>query len=313
MVGGNEMNMQTDIKKKHSNKKAIGLDDKIYYAVTNTIMILLTLIVLYPLIYVVSASFSSPSAVSSGKVFLFPVEFSLEGYLAVFKNPSILIGYRNSFLYTIFGTLINVCVTMIAAYPLSRRDLPNRGFFTFLFTFTMIFSGGMIPNYILLKNLHMINTPWAMLLPGALSIYNMIIARTFIQSNIPGELFDASRIDGCNDFNYFTKIILPLSKSVLAVITLYYAVGHWNSYFNAFLYLNEKNLFPLQIFLRDILIANAVDANMTLDPELMEAKQGLASLLKYSLIIVSSAPVLMLYPFVQKHFVKGVMIGSVKG
>ena len=287
--------------------------DRAYYFIVNTVLTLLLLAVMYPLVYIVSASFSSPLAVSAGKVFLWPVDFSLEGYKAVFKSKDILSGYMNTFLYTGVGTLINVSMTMIAAYPLSRRDLPGRNLFMLLFTFTMVFNAGMIPMYILMKNLNFINTIWAMVIPGAISVYNMIITRTYIQSNIPNELLEASVIDGCSDARYFTSILLPLSKSVLAVITLFYAVGHWNAYFNAFLYLSDRKLFPLQIVLRDILVANTIDVSTVIDPELQQAKQGLADLLKFSLIIVSSVPVLMLYPFIQKHFVRGVMIGSVKG
>jgi multiple sugar transport system permease protein/putative aldouronate transport system permease protein len=182
-----------------------------------------------------------------------------------------------------------------------------------LFTFTMLFSGGMIPDYILLRDLRMLNTRFAMLIPGAIAAYNMIITRTFISASIPGELREAADIDGCSDIQYFLAVVLPLSKAVIAVITLYYAVAHWNSYFNAFLYLTNKNLFPLQIVLRDILIANSIDPSAILDPEIAAAKQGMTDLLKFSLIIVSSLPVMLIYPFIQKYFIKGVMIGSIKG
>lgn len=287
--------------------------DKIFDGIVLVLLTLLLIMVLYPLIYIVSASFSSASAVSTGKVILLPVDFSLEGYKAVFENKDIWLGYKNTIIYTVCGTFINVSVTLMAAYPLSRKDLKGKGFFTFFFTFTMLFGGGMIPNYILVRDLHLMNTRWAILLPGALSVYNMIVARTFIQGNIPNELLEASQLDGCSDTKYFFKIILPLSKAVIAVLVLFYGVGHWNAYFNAFLYLNDKALYPLQTFLREILVNNTIDMNSFADPSLMEAKQGLADLLKYSLIIVASAPVLCVYPFAQKYFVKGVMIGSVKG
>jgi multiple sugar transport system permease protein/putative aldouronate transport system permease protein len=183
----------------------------------------------------------------------------------------------------------------------------------FLFTFTMFFGGGMIPTFLLINDLGMINTRWAMIIPGALSVYNMILTRTFMMSNIPNELLEASRIDGCSDFRFFFNITLPLSKAVIAVITLYYAVGHWNSYFSAFLYLSEKRLYPLQLILRDILVANSISSTEITDDAILAGKQGMADLLKYALIIVSSAPIIAMYPFVQKYFVKGVMIGSVKG
>ncbi len=287
--------------------------DRTYYTIVNVIMLLLLGIVAYPLVYIISASFSSPSAVASGRVVLWPVDFGLEGYQAVFRNKDIVGGYLNTFFYTFAGTALNVIMTMIGAYPLSRKDLKGRDFFMLLFTFTMIFSGGMIPGYILMQQLHLINTPWVMIVPGAISVYNLIITRTFIQSTIPSDLLDASQIDGCSDTRYFFSIVLPLSKSILATITLFYAVGHWNAYFNAFLYLNDRKLFPLQIILREILIANTIDASQVVDPELEQAKQGMADLLKYSLIVVSSLPVMIMYPFVQKYFVKGVMIGAIKG
>lgn len=296
-----------------ANRQKLAVGDRIYYSIVNICMTLLLILIAYPLVYIVSASFSSPGAVAAGRVVLFPVEPSLEGYTAVFKNKDIVNGYLNTLLYTLSGTAINVCMTMIAAYPLSRDDLRGRDFIMLFFSFTMIFSGGMIPGYILMRQLGIINTPWAMIIPGAISVYNMIITRTFIQNSIPADLLNASRIDGCSDARYFFSIILPLSKSILAVITLFYAVGHWNAYFNAFLYLNDRKLFPLQIILREILIANTIDVNQVIDPELAQAKQGLADLLKYSLIIVSSLPVLLLYPFIQKHFVSGVMIGAIKG
>lgn len=298
---------------KTHNKISDSREDKIFNIIIHIIIALLLVIIAYPLIFVVSSSFSSKEAVTNGRVFLFPVDFSLEGYEAVFKKNDVIIGYRNTFIYTIIGTSINLFLTMIAAYPLSRRDLPFGKGLTLLFTFTMIFSGGMIPTYMLVKSVGLINKPAVMVLVGSISAYNLIIARTFIQNNIPAELLEASRIDGCSDFLYFAKIVLPLSKSVIAVLTLYYAITHWNSYFNAFIYLNNRKYWPLQLYLREILLENQIDASQIADPDLQEAKQGLANLLKYSLIVVSTIPVMLLYPFIQKHFVTGVMIGSVKG
>ena len=261
----------------------------------------------------VAASFSSPTAVATSRVVLWPVDFSLEGYRAVFSNPYVLTGYRNTIFYTALGTTINVSITLVAAYPLSRKDLPYRGFFMFLFTFTMFFSGGLIPTYLLVNSLQMVGTIWAILLPGALSVYNMILVRTFMQSSIPTDLLEAAQIDGCSDLRFFFTMVLPLSKAVIAVITLYYAVGHWNAYFDAMIYLNRKETYPLQIILRDILIANQISSNDIVDDAILAGKQGMADLLKYSLIIVSSLPIICMYPFVQKYFVKGVMIGSIKG
>lgn len=289
------------------------LEDKIFNAAVYGILSLMFLVVFYPLVFIIASSFSSPDAVASGKVILWPVDPGLEGYRAVFTNNMIGTGYFNSVVYTVFGTLINVALTLVTAYALACPTLPGRNLIMVFFTFTMLFDGGMIPNYILLRNLRMLNTRWAILIPGAIGIYNMIITRTFISSSIPAELREAADIDGCSDIQYFWHCILPLSKAVIAVISLYYAVANWNAYFNAFLYLTNKNLFPLQIVLRDILIANTIDAGAIVDPELMAAKQGLADLLKYSLIIVASLPVMTIYPFIQKYFIQGVMIGSIKG
>ena len=288
-------------------------EDRIFYGVVLVIVTLIFLTVLYPIIYVISASFSSPTAVSTGKVVLWPVEFGLDGYKAVFENKDVLLGYRNTLFYTVFGTLINVFATLFAAYPLSRSDFAGRRYFLFFFTFTMLFSGGMIPTYMVMRDLHLLNTIWSVVLPGAVAVYNLMVARSFIESNIPREMLEAAQVDGCSDFRYFWTFVMPLSKPVIAVITLFYAVGHWNAYFNAFLYLDDRNLFPLQLFLREILINNKVDAATVTDQAFLDAKQGLADLLKYSLIVVSTLPIMCLYPFIQKYFVKGVMIGSVKG
>lgn len=286
--------------------------DRVLYAVIHVVMAALLIVTLYPLVYVVSASFSSPQAVSTGRVVLFPVEFSLRGYQEVFEYSVVWIGYRNTLIYTLCGTAINIAMTLFAAFALSKRTLPGRRFFTFLFTFTMLFSGGIIPMYLQLRGLGMINTRWALLLPGAISVYNMIVTRTFIM-NIPAELSEASQIDGCSDFRYFGAILLPLSKAVIAVIALYYAVGHWNSYFNALIYLNKRELYPLQIFLRDVLILNSVDTSSILDPEEAQALEGMRDLLKYSMIVVSTVPILCVYPMLQRYFAKGVMVGSLKG
>jgi multiple sugar transport system permease protein/putative aldouronate transport system permease protein len=265
------------------------------------------------MVYIVSASFSAAAAVNAGRVWLFPVEPSFFNYGMVLQYKNVYLGYRNSLFYTLFGTLVNVTVTLICAYPLSRKGLFGREFFTFLFTFTMIFSGGMIPSYILMRNLRFLNTVWVMLIPGALNVTNMIVTRTYFQSSIPNELLEASKLDGCSDVQYFFRILLPLSKPVIAVITLFYAVGHWNSYFSAFLYLSDRNFFPLQIFLREILVQNQFSGDILSDPDLAEQFLGIQETLKYAIIVLSTAPLMCLYPFVQKHFVKGVMIGSLKG
>lgn len=287
--------------------------DQLMYTVTNIVLICLTVLILYPLIYVLSASFSSPSAVTTGEVVLWPVDFSLKGYSAVLSYSSVWTGYANTLFYTIVGTIINVTVTMFCAYPLSRRDMQFRRFYTIFFLITMYFGGGLIPTYVLVSKLHLTNTRAIMLISGAMSVYNMIVARTFIAQNIPTELLEASQIDGCNDFAYFFRIIIPLAKPILAVLALFYAVAHWNEYFNAMIYLSDRNKYPLQLFLRQILIMNQFNPSDMANPELMEAKKGMYDLLKYSLIVVSTAPILVAYPFAQKYFTKGIMIGSVKG
>lgn len=293
--------------------KNYSLNDKMFYIIMTTILSFFFLLVLYPCIYVISASFSSGTAVQSGKVVLFPVDFSLEGYKTVFNTSTVWTGFRNSVLYTFVGTFINIAMTMTTAYCLSRRDLPGRNTIMLIFTFTMFFSGGMIPSYMLLQKLGFLNTPLALLLPGAIGVYNLIIARTFIQNSIPNELLEAAMVDGCSDIKYFIKIIIPLSKAIIAVLVLFYGIGHWNAYFNAMIYLHDKALYPLTLFLREILMADQIDPSTITDPELQAQLAQSAGVIKYALIVVSMIPVLVIYPFIQKYFVKGVMIGSVKG
>ncbi|MBR4441698.1 MAG: carbohydrate ABC transporter permease [Clostridia bacterium] len=287
--------------------------DRIFYAIVTVVITLFTITVLYPILFVIASSFSSGEAVSSGKVLLWPVDFSLDGYRAVLKNKNIGMGYINTIEYTVVGTAVNLAITMLCAYPMSRRDMPLRKTLTFIFCFTMYFGGGLIPSYLLNKNLGLINTFWVMIIPGAMSVYNMIIARTSISTNIPNELLEAATLDGCSDFGFFVRIVLPLSKAIMAVLTLYYAVGHWNNYFSAMIYLNDRDKQPLQIILREILVAGRVESEMMGDAESYAAYAQLADLLKFSLIMVSTVPIMCVYPFIQKYFVKGVMIGSLKG
>lgn len=287
--------------------------DKIFVILIGIVLTFFFIAVLYPCIFVISASFSSGAAVQSGRVVLFPVDFSLDGYKTVFNTPTIWTGYRNSILYTVAGTLINLFMTLIAAYCMSRHDLPGRNSIMLAFTFTMFFNGGLIPMYMQVQSLHLLNSPLALMLPGAISVYNMIVARTFFMNTIPRELLEASQIDGCSDLRYFISIVLPLSKAIIAVLTLFYAVGHWNAYFNAMIYLHDKNLYPLTLFLREILMSSQIDPSTVSDPEMQARLADIAAVIKYALIMVSVVPVLLIYPFVQKYFVTGVMIGSVKG
>lgn len=287
--------------------------DKIFTVLIYVILSLLLVIILYPLIYVIAASFSDPQAVISGKVVLWPVDVTLKGYIAVFQNHNILTGFLNSFYYLIVGVALNLVMTMLCAYPLSRKEFKARGFFSLFFVFTMYFSGGMVPTYILVNNLGLINSRWAMIIPTAMSTYNMIICRTYIVNSIPDELYEASQIDGCTPFKYMMRVILPLSKPILAVLVLYYGVAKWNDYFNALLYLYKSELQPLTIVMRDILIMSQVDMTKVTDASAVAKMQGMSELLKYSTMVVASVPVMLLYPLIQKHLVKGVMIGAVKG
>lgn len=293
---------------KHASK-----GDKVFYTIVFIILTLFFLIVLYPVIFVVSASFSSGSAVQAGKVLLLPVEPNVEGYKIVFNTPSIWMGFANSIFYTVTATLLGVAMTMITAYVMSRRDLPGRNFFMLYFVFTMFFSGGIITGFLLIRSLGIINTRWAMILPGMLSVYNMIIARTFIMSSIPEEMLEAAKIDGCSDIGYFFRIVLPLSKAIIAVLVLFIGVYHWNAYFNAMIYLHKKELFPITLALKDILLSSQIDPATVQDPELQAQIAKAADIIKYALIVVSMVPILLIYPFIQKYFVQGVMIGSVKG
>ncbi|MCT4544812.1 MAG: carbohydrate ABC transporter permease [Vallitalea sp.] len=301
-------------KNNNKNKKLkMGNKDKLFYGLNDLLLLLFFIIVLFPLIHVISASFSSPDAVAAGHVKFLPVGFSLAGYKEVLNYKPVWTGYRNSLFYATAGTFINLVFTILAAYPLSRKDLKGRKIITILITFTMIFNGGLIPTYIIMQKLGFVNTPWAMLLPNAILVYNFIITKSYFENNISEELLDASKIDGCSDVKFLLKIVLPLSKSIIAVIGLYYGVFHWNAFFQAMIYLRDEALFPLQLFLRDILVLNEVSLEMMSDLELMAKMENMRDLLKYSVIIVASIPVLMVYPFIQKYFVKGQMEGAVKG
>lgn len=286
--------------------------DRLFDIVNYMLLTVILLIVLYPLYFIVIASFSSPDLVKNGDVWLIPQGITFEGFKAIFADNRIWTGYGNSLLYAVLGTVINVSLTLTAGYALSRTDLVGRKILMFLIVFTMFFGGGLIPTYLLVKQLHMVNTIWALLIPGAVSAYNIIIARTFFQSTIPSELHEAAQIDGCSNTRFFVQVVLPLSLPIVAVLVLFSAVGHWNGYFSALIYLRNEKLFPLQLVLREILITNeAQDQAMAMSDSTKQ--QEVAELMKYGVIIVSSLPMLTLYPFLQKYFVKGVMIGSLKG
>lgn len=288
--------------------------DRLFLGIVYLFLALFVLVVLYPLIYVVSCSFSSPEDLVAGRVFLWPVNPGLQGYLAVFKDTRVWQGYGNTVMYTAAATLIGTIVTFIGSFVLSRKEFPLRSFLTAVFTVTMFFGGGTVPTYLLLKQLHMLNTIWALILPGAFSVWLAIIGRTYIQSSIPEELFEATSLDGGSYIQYLLRIVLPLSKPILAVLALNFALANWNSYYSALLYLNESSKFPLQLILRNILLNNQTDIeDVGRDALNIMNKQHLAELLKYSLIVVSSVPLMIVYPFLQKYFIKGTMIGSIKG
>ena len=286
--------------------------DAVFDVVVNVIGGIIVLIVLIPLIFVLAASFSDPDLVIRGKVLLLPKGFTTKAYVMVFENEDIWRGFINSCFYTAAGTAISVVLTILAAYPLSRKNFAGRGIFMMLILFTMYFSGGMIPTYLLVKNLGMYNTVWALLIPAALSTYNLIVARTFFENSIPSELYEAGTLDGCNNLQMLLQIVLPLSKAILAVLVLYYAVDIWNAYFDALIYIRDADMHPLQIVLRNILLLGQPEQMGTNDAGMAE-KIKMAEAVKYSAIVVSSIPMLIIYPFVQKYFVRGVMIGAVKG
>jgi ABC-type glycerol-3-phosphate transport system permease component len=287
--------------------------DRVFMSAVYAFLIISVSVVIYPLVFVVSASFSSTSAVLTGRVWLLPVEPTLFSFETAFKFKDIWTGYINSLVYMIVGTAVATVMTTLAAFPLSRRDFYGRKIFTAVFLFTMIFSGGIIPTYIQMKLYGLLNTRWAIILPNAVAIWLVIISRTFFQQNIPEELYEAAELDGSSDFGFLFKVVLPLSGPIIAVVALNYAVWLWNSYFDALLYFTDRGLFPLQLVMRDILILSEIDVSNIASIESAIRKQGLATVLKYAMIVMSSAPLLIAYPFVQKFFVRGMLVGAVKG
>lgn len=296
------------------NRIALSGEDRVFVLVVYGISIVLLALVAYPLIYVVSASLSDPMQVIGGKVFLLPKAFSLKAYQEVFRSSDILTGYQNTIAYTVVGTMINMVMTTIAAYPLSRPDMTGRNGLTMLISFTMFFSGGMIPNFLNIKNLQLLDTFWVMVVPGAISVTNMLIMRNYFQHSVPAEIIEAAYVDGCSNIGTLTRIVIPISQSIFGVLLIYYFVGHWNSYFNALLYLNNRSKYPLQVFLRQILLQNSLSdmASGTSGDSAAEVAL-LSETLKYAVIVTASVPVLILYPALQRFFTKGIMIGSIKG
>jgi ABC-type glycerol-3-phosphate transport system permease component len=286
--------------------------DRVFMIVVKLMLAIGLLLVLLPLIYIVASSFSSADAVNSGQVTFWPVDFSLEAYRSLLRNSDVLTGYYNSLIYAVAGTAISVTLTVAIAYPLSRKTFFGRNVVMTLLIFTMLFSGGLIPTYMVVHDLGMLDTRWAMLIPNAIGVWQVIIARTFFAHSIPDELYEAAMLDGASEFRVLRSVVLPLSKPLLAVIALMYTIYQWNTYFDALVYLRDPDLYPLQIVLRNILILNTTRTGATDLAQQMHQIQ-LANVLKYALIVVSSLPVLSIYPFVARHFTKGVMVGAVKG
>ena len=287
--------------------------DRLFDIVNVTILTLSTLLVLYPLYFVLIASFSDPVLVNSGKVMLLPKGLNIEGYKIIYHDSKVWIGYLNSIGYAAGGTLLNLAVTLPCAYALARKDMRWKRPVLLFFIFTMYFSGGLIPNYILIKDLNLMDTFWSLILPGAVNVYYLLIARTFFISNIPDELLESARLDGASNTRFLFSIAIPLSKALMAVLTLYFALIHWNSWFNASIYLRSQAKWPLQLVLRSILVSVDYANEAFVDAKSAEYAESLKEMVKYGIIIVASIPVFLLYPFVQKYFIKGVMIGSVKG
>lgn len=297
--------------KNNSIKNSI--DDTVFEIFVYIVLGITLILVIYPLYFILIASFSDPVGVNTGKAMFFLYNPSLEGYKRIISDNRIWSGYLNTIIYTAVGTTINVVITMMIAYPLSRRSFSGRKAITLFLLVPMYFSGGMIPQYLLVKSLDLLDTRAVMVLLSAASVYNIIVARSFLEANIPEDLYESASMDGCSQFRFFSAVVMPLSKAIIAVLALFYGVSHWNEYMRALIYLKKESLYPLQLILSSILIENQVSAAMVDDVLLMEEKNMLKELIKYGVIVVASVPVLVAYPFLQKFFIKGVMLGSIKG
>lgn len=294
-----------------------GLSDKQFDVINKILVFAIVAVILYPLIYVTSASISDPVAVNSGRVWLWPVDITFEGFRRVFANDAIWLGYRNTIFYTVVGTILHLLVLIPASYALSRKEVIGRKYITWFIVFTMLFSGGMIPRYLVVDNLGMVDTIWAMLIPNIVGAWSILVTRSFFESNIPDSLIESAQIDGASEFTVLLQIVLPLSMPIIAVMALFYGVGMWNQYFTALIYISNENLFPLQLILRQILVLNEMSTDMMQAGAIGSASSfaeqiNNASLIKYAVMIVSSLPLLMIYPMMQKYFVRGLTIGAVK-
>ncbi len=288
--------------------------DRAFRYVSLLFLLIVMALLTYPLIFVINASFTDPLQLYSSPLLLYPKGFNLGSYRITFANSDIWIGYRNSLIYTFLGTIVNIVMTILGAYPLSRKDFVGRNVLTFFYSFTMFFSGGLIPYYLVVSGLGLVDNLWTMIIPGAVSVYNMIIMRTFFSTNIPTELEEAAKIDGCSNFRLLLSVVLPLSTPILAVLSLYYGVDHWNGYFHAMIFLNNRGRYPLQLFLREILIQNQMSDMLQIATDEKYAQRMMDQLgLKYVVIVVSTLPIFIIYPFLQKFFNKGVLVGALKG
>lgn len=296
-------------------RNIFSLNDKVFNILNMLFMLTVLAIIVYPLYFVLIASISDPTFVNSGEVYVYPKGFSLAGYKAVFKNTQVWTGYKNSLFLTVIGTLYNVALTLPCAYALSRKELVGKNLITFFFAFTMYFHGGLIPTYLLIRSLGMYNSLSALIIPSGASVFLLVMTRTYLKTNIPEELYDSSYIDGCSDSRMFFSIVLPLALPIIAVISLFYAIGHWNQFFAALIYIESEKRYPLQLVLRNILLQSQIEEEViSIEQAASEAQRvSLVESIKYALIIVASVPVLAAYPFAQKYFVKGLTIGSIKG
>ncbi|SDL19306.1 carbohydrate ABC transporter permease [Tessaracoccus oleiagri] len=289
------------------------LADPVFNVVTVGILLLAAVAIIYPLYFIVIASVSDPNLIAQGKVWLLPQGFTMEGYETLFRNDALLRGVVNSLLYTSVGTLVSVSIILCTGYALSRKDMPGRNLFMILFIITMFFDGGMIARYLVVRDLGLLNTMWAVILPGAVGVWNLIIARTFFQTNVPDELREAAQIDGANDFRFFFRVALPLTKPLIALMAMTHIVAYWNSYFDAMIYLNDEAMYPLQLVLRNVLVQSQASASLdTGSIDSYAAAQRLGELIKYGMIVVSTVPLLIIFPFLQKYFVKGATLGALK-
>lgn len=295
--------------------RTLSKSDKWFNGINLVLVTVITLIILYPIVFVINASFSDPTRIFEVPLLLYPRGFNINGYQEILKNSDIVTGFKNAVIYTFLGTLINLIVTTIAAYPLSRPELRGKSWITLFFSITMFFNGGLIPTYLVNQTLGIVDTLWVMILPGALGVYNMILMRSYFQQNIPSELVESAYIDGANDLQLLLKVVLPLSTPIMAVMAMFYGVGRWNSYFDAMIYLQDRAKFPLQLILREILIQGQFgdDVNVIIGGSAQAELMMLKMTLKYSVVIVSTLPVLLFYPIVAKYFEKGILVGSIKG